>query len=214
MNISIADLRQEYMREGLSRADASTDPFEQFQKWFDCVLETQLPVPNAMTLATATKDGKPSSRIVLMKGFDRDGFVFYTNYNSRKGQDLAENAQAALVFWWAELERQVRAEGRVERVSEQESDCYFQSRPLGSRVGAWVSPQSEVIESRAAMEQELQELVQEYKNGEVPKPPYWGGYRLNPTAIEFWQGRPNRLHDRLLYRRCSNSSWQIQRLAP
>ena len=202
------------MREGLSEADVCADPFEQFHKWFDRVLDIDLPVPNAMTLATATKEGKPSARVVLMKGFDRRGFVFYTNYNSRKGQELAENPWASLVFWWSELERQVRIEGSVEKVSEQESDCYFQSRPIGSRLGAWVSPQSKAIESRAVMEQKLQVLMQEYQDGKVPKPPHWGGYRLSPSSIEFWQGRPNRLHDRLVYRRQNNGSWQIQRLAP
>ncbi|MBW4574469.1 MAG: pyridoxamine 5'-phosphate oxidase [Aphanothece sp. CMT-3BRIN-NPC111] len=214
MDTSIADLRSEYTLHGLSEADAEINPFQQFQKWFDQALAAQLPEPNAMTLATATPDGKPSARIVLLKNFDEQGFVFYTNYDSHKGQELQANPQAALVFWWAELERQVRIQGRVEKVTDAESDAYFHRRPLGSQLGAWASPQSQVISSRQVIETKLQELKEKYEHQEIPRPPHWGGYRVVPTAIEFWQGRPNRLHDRLHYRRCDDNSWAIERLSP
>ena len=215
MNISIADLRQEYMLQGLSKADVDPNPFQQFQKWFDRALASELPIANAMMLATATKEGKPSARVVLLKGVDPQlGFVFYTNYESQKGQDLAQNPQAALVFWWAELERQVRIEGNVEKISAQASDCYFQSRPSGSQLGAWVSQQSRPIQNRDVLEQRLQELEVEYRDRTIPRPPHWGGYALKPITIEFWQGRTNRLHDRLRYYRLDQGGWQIERLAP
>ncbi|MEH2012992.1 pyridoxamine 5'-phosphate oxidase [Nostoc sp.] len=214
MDKTVADLRKDYTLEGLSELEVDLNPFIQFQKWFDQALAGQLPEPNAMTIATATPDGKPSARMVLLKDFDQRGFVLFTNYNSHKGQELAENPQAALVFWWAELERQVRISGYVEKVSETESDQYFDSRPVNSRLGAWVSNQSEAIESREVLERRLQELKSKYENQEIPRPPHWGGLRVIPTEIEFWQGRPSRLHDRLLYSRLDNGTWNIKRLSP
>ena len=214
MDTSVANLRKDYQLQGLRETDVDVSPFKQFQVWFDQALASQLPEPNAMTVATATQSGKPSARIVLLKGFDERGFVFYTNYQSHKGQELADNPQAALVFWWAELERQVRIEGRVEKVSDRESDEYFHSRPFNSRLGAWASEQSQVIESRAVLEQRAQELKTKYENHDVPRPPHWGGFRVIPTSIEFWQGRSSRLHDRLLYRLVDNGSWLIERLSP
>ncbi|MBD0363947.1 MAG: pyridoxamine 5'-phosphate oxidase [Coleofasciculus sp. C3-bin4] len=214
MNMSVADLRKEYTFLGLSETQAHSNPFKQFKIWFDQAVAAQLPEPNAMTIATATLDGKPSARMVLLKDCDERGFVFYTNYQSNKGQQLIENPWGAIVFWWAQLERQVRIEGRVEKVSDAESDEYFNSRPIGSQLGAWASNQSQVVESREALEQRLEQLKEEYENKDVPRPPHWGGFRVIPDEIEFWQGRPNRLHDRLLYRRCENGSWTIQRLSP
>ena len=214
MDTSVADLRKDYTLQGLRETDALPNPFQQFQKWFDQALAAQLTEPNAMTLATATQSGKPSARMVLLKDFDERGFVFYTNYKSHKGQELAENPQAALVFWWAELERQVRISGQVEKLSNQESDEYFHSRPFSSRLGAWASAQSQVISDRVVLELRLQELKTEYENKDVPRPPHWGGFRVIPTVIEFWQGRPNRLHDRLDYRRLNDGRWLIERLSP
>lgn len=214
MDKNLADLRKDYTLQDLNETDVAPNPFIQFQKWFDEALTAQLLEPNAMTVATATTDGKPSARMVLLKDFDERGFVFFTNYNSHKGQELAENPQAALVFWWAELERQVRICGRVEKVSENDSDRYFQSRPFNSRLGAWASNQSEVIEGRIILEQRLQELKAKYKNQDIPRPPHWGGLRVIPTEIEFWQGRSSRLHDRILYTRLDDGDWKIQRLSP
>ncbi len=214
MDHTIANLRKDYSLEGLSETEVNNNPFIQFKKWFEQALAAQLPEPNAMTIATATPDGKPSARMVLLKDFDHRGFVFFTNYNSRKGQELAENPQAALVFWWAELERQVRISGRVEKVSENESDRYYYSRPASSRLGAWVSNQSEVIESREVLEKSWLDFRRQYENQEIPRPPHWGGLRVIPAEIEFWQGRPSRLHDRLLYTRLDNGIWKIERLSP
>jgi len=214
MDTSVAALRKDYTLKGLSETDADPNPFKQFDQWFDQALQAQLPEPNAMTVATVAKDGKPRARMVLLKQFDQQGFVFYTNYKSHKGQELEDNAQAALVFWWAELERQVRIEGRVEKVSDQQSDQYFYSRPLSSRLGAWASSQSQVIESREVLADRLKQLETEYENQDVPRPPYWGGFRVVPTVMEFWQGRPSRLHDRLQYRRFNETDWLIERLSP
>lgn len=212
--MSIADLRREYMLQGLDEASVDPNPIRQFRQWFAEAVQAELPEPNAMTLATVAADNRPSARMVLLKDADEAGFVFYTNYESRKGRELAQNPWAALVFWWVELERQVRVEGFVGRVTAEESDAYFRSRPYGSRLGAWASQQSQVIAGRAVLERRLEELTAAYQDREVPRPPYWGGYRLKPTVIEFWKGRPNRLHDRLQYRLHDDGAWLIERLSP
>jgi pyridoxamine 5'-phosphate oxidase len=214
MDKSIADLRKDYTLQDLGENDVNHNPFLQFRFWFDQAVEAQLPEPNAMTLATSTPDGKPSARMVLLKNFDERGFVLFTNYNSHKGQEIAANPQAALVFWWAELERQVRIVGTVEKISAEESDGYFEVRPHNSRLGAWASNQSEVIAGREVLEVQLQEFQRKYENQEVPRPPHWGGYRVIPEEIEFWQGRSSRLHDRLLYTRLNDGGWKIERLSP
>ncbi len=213
MTQSIADLRQNYTLQALNEADVDPDPIRQFQRWLDQAIAAELPEPNAMTLATATRDGIPSARIVLLKGLDARGFAFYTNYESRKGQELADNPQAALVFLWTVLERQVRIEGQVEKVAAAETDAYFQSRPLASRLGAWASEQSRVICDREVLEQRFAELKATYADETVPRPPHWGGYRVIPHQIEFWQGRTSRLHDRLRYR-LEQGNWFLERLAP
>lgn len=211
--MSIADLRKDYVQASLSESDVDPDPIRQFGKWFEEALSAQLPEPNAMSVATVSADGRPSSRILLIKEFDARGFVWFTNYASRKGQDLQANPYAAMLFFWMELERQVRIEGKVERVSEAESEAYFQSRPLMSRLGAIASQQSRPIDSRQTLENRLAEVKEQY--GEQPaRPAHWGGYRLVPEAIEFWQGRSSRLHDRILYTGSAAGSWQIQRLQP
>jgi pyridoxamine 5'-phosphate oxidase len=212
--MNIADLRQNYTRTGLIEADAAIDPFQQFHTWFQAALSAQILEPNAMTLATTTAEGKPSARIVLLKDFDLRGFVFYTNYESLKAQQLSENPHAALVFWWGELERQIRVEGRVEKVSPDESDRYFHSRPIASQIGAWASNQSRVVPNRDVLENKQAELEKEYQDREIPRPPHWGGFRLVPSVIEFWQGRPSRLHDRLRYSLQDDGSWLRERLAP
>ena len=212
--MSVADLRKEYARAGLEEGDLDPDPIRQFAAWFAEAQATGPGEANAMTLATATRDGRPSARIVLLKGFDERGFVFYTNYESQKGRDLAENPRAALTFYWAELERQVRIAGTAARVSRDESRRYFDSRPLGSRLGASLSHQSQVIPDRAVLEAEFARLEAEHADGDVPLPPFWGGYRVAPETIEFWQGRPSRLHDRLRYTRQPDGSWIIERLSP
>lgn len=212
--MSLSDLRREYTLAGLKESDLDPNPFKQFDIWFQQALAAGLPEPNAMTLATATLDGKPSARIVLLKGFDEGGFVFFTNYESQKGRELLANPRAALVCYWIELERQVRISGGVSRVSAEESEEYFQSRPLGSQLGAWASQQSEVVGERKILEDKLEQLTREYQTKPVPVPPHWGGYRVAPETLEFWQGRPNRLHDRLRYTRQSGSQWLIERLSP
>jgi pyridoxamine 5'-phosphate oxidase len=210
--MNIEDLRKEYKRDALDEAHVDLDPIKQFARWWDEALAADIPEPNAMTVATADASGRPSARTVLLKGFDASGFVFFTNYESRKGGELAANPFAALLFFWRELERQVRIEGAVERIAEGESDTYFRSRPLASRIGAWASPQSKVISGRAWLMARAAEMG--FRHGPSPsRPPYWGGYRVIPTLLEFWQGRPSRLHDRLRYTR-DGTAWTCARLAP
>lgn len=214
MDENIANLRQEYSAQVLLEENSAADPFTQFQTWWQHALQTKILEPNAMTLATASADGIPSARIVLLKGFDQNGFVFFTNYNSYKGLQLAENPKACLVFFWKELERQVRITGLAAPVAAEESNAYFHSRPEGSRIGAWASPQSQVIESRAWLDGVYKKLSEELHNSDIKRPPHWGGYRVMPVVVEFWQGRPSRLHDRLQYTLESDGTWKRERLAP
>jgi len=208
------NLAEEHPGPGLHETEMNPDPFQQFRSWLDQAVAAKLPQPLGMTLATATADGKPSARMVLLRGFDARGFVFFTNYESRKSREINGNPRTALVFYWAELDRQVRIEGRVEKVSAEESDAYFQSRPFGSKLGAWASPQSQIIPDRDLLEKRMKELATRYLQNSVPRPAPWGGYRVIPESIEFWQGRPNRLHDRLRYRRLEQGGWFLERLAP
>lgn len=215
MTPSLADMRREYTRDGLSEVQAPAEPFSLFRRWFEDALATeQLPVePNAMTLATVDEEGRPHCRVLLLKGLDEQGFTFFSNYTSAKGQQLAARPFAAMTFFWPALERQVRIEGRIEKVTAQESDAYFQVRPMGSRIGAWASPQSQVIAARETLEQLLLETQQRFLDQAPHCPAHWGGYRLLPDRIEFWQGRPSRLHDRLNYR-LQTGQWLRERLAP
>jgi len=199
---------------GLTRKNVDPNPFKQFEQWFQAATEAEPVLPEAVSLATATREGRLSSRMVLLKDFDETGFVFYTNYESRKGLELAENPHAALVFYWRQLERQVCITGTVSRVSREESEAYFRTRPRGSQIGALTSSQSQVVASREVLENRFQQLLAEYEGREIPLPSYWGGYRLSPATIEFWQGRSDRLHDRFLYQRQSGGPWQLERLSP
>jgi pyridoxamine 5'-phosphate oxidase len=211
--MSIADIRREYARARLDEANVSPEPVVEFHRWFGQAQEAKVLEPNAMALATATGAGAPSVRMILLKGYDERGFVFFTDYRSQKAAELESNPRASLVFYWGELERQVRITGTVERISPQESEAYFRTRPHGSRLGAWASHQSRVIASRAQLENGLREVKKRFPTDDVPLPPHWGGYRLRPEEVEFWQGRENRLHDRLRYVR-QGKDWRVERLSP
>ncbi len=214
MTPQIANLRLEYAQQTLLESDVAQNPLDQFGKWWKQALESNITEPNAMTLATASCDGMPAARIVLLKDFDKEGFVFFTNYNSYKGLQLLENPKACLMFFWKELERQVRIVGLASKLSADQSDEYFFSRPQGSRVGAIASPQSQVIESREWLHQQYKSVADENQNKEMQRPAHWGGYKIQPVVMEFWQGRPSRLHDRIQYSLEENGSWKIERLAP
>jgi pyridoxamine 5'-phosphate oxidase len=206
--------RYEHAAVGLRRRDLDPDPIKQFSNWFTAAIEAGIRDVNAMSLATAGRDGKPSVRVVLLKGFDQDGFVFFTNYESEKGKHLEANPYGSLGFYWIELDRQIRISGPAEKTSREESERYFHSRPIGSQLGAWASRQSEVVDARRVLDARMAEMTERYGDGPVPLPPHWGGYIIKPEMMEFWQGRPNRLHDRFRYTRQADSSWLIERLAP
>lgn len=210
--MNIADLRKEYTQQALDETHCAADPFEQFTRWLEAAIAAQLPEPTAMALATVSPDMQPSNRIVLLKGLEGGAFSFYTNYESRKGEELAAQPQAALLFFWRELERQIRIEGRIERSPAADSDAYYRSRPLGARIGAWASPQSRVLPDRAWLEERVRKAKEQHGD-DPPRPPHWGGYRLMPHHLEFWQGRTSRLHDRIAYVR-EGERWRIERLAP
>ena len=204
----------DHVGKGLRRSDLDPNPIRQFANWFTAAIEASIRDVNAMSLATAGRDARPSVRIVLLKGFDQDGFVFFTNYESVKGKQLGANPYAALGFYWIELDRQIRISGKVEKTSREESQAYFHSRPVGSQLGAWASRQSEIVDARRVLDARMAEMTERFRKKRIPLPPRWGGYRLKPDIMEFWQGRPNRLHDRFRYTRLANESWQIDRLAP
>lgn len=210
---SIADIRQDYKMNSLLEKDISTNPFDQFAKWWADAIASKIEEVNAMTLATVGADGRPSARIVLLKGMGENGFEFFTNYESHKAKEMAQNDNVALIFFWKELERQIRIEGTVEKISTEKSDAYFNSRPKESRIGAWSSPQSTVIDNRALLEENVLNTKQQFENVEITRPPFWGGYIVQPTLIEFWQGRSSRLHDRIEYF-LENTIWKTRRLAP
>ena len=212
--LDLAGLRREYETQGLRRAEMHPDPIEQFATWFSTAVNSAIPDANAISLATATPDGQPIVRVVLLKGFDQRGFVFFTNYESDKGRQLDANPQAAFAIYWVQLERQIRVTGRVEKTSREESEAYFRARPRGSQLGAWVSHQSEVIDARRILEARLAEMTERYEGREIEWPSHWGGYRIVPATIEFWQGRANRLHDRFRYTRQKEKIWLLERLAP
>jgi pyridoxamine 5'-phosphate oxidase len=212
--VSMHKQRKDHNRSRLLEEDVDPDPIRQFLAWYEDASQSGVAESNAMALATATPDGRPSVRMVLLRGVDERGFTFFTNYESRKAREIEANPRAAFVFFWHELERQVRVEGRIERASAAESDDYFRSRPKGARLGAWASPQSDVVASRDVLEARFRGLEDQYPHDDIPRPANWGGYRLMPDSIEFWQGRPNRLHDRLRYTRRDKGSWRIERLAP
>ena len=210
---NIADIRKDYKLQTLLETEVAADPIVQFDKWWDDAIKSQLDEVNAMTLATADANAVPTARIVLLKGYDKNGFVFFTNYQSNKGNQMAQNPHVCLIFFWAALERQVRINGTVEKISAAESDAYFLSRPAGSRIGAWASPQSTVIAKREVIEDRSKQFEEQFSDGNIPRPPHWGGYIVKPGQIEFWQGRPSRLHDRIQYS-LHNGNWSIERLAP
>jgi len=214
MNSSIADLRRDYSSQSLLESDVAANPIEQFDKWWKEAISSEVFEANAMTLATASTDGMPSARIVLLKGFDQKGFVFYTNYKSYKGLQLEENPKACLVFFWKELERQIRVTGLVKKLTAIENDTYFLSRPPGSQVGAWTSPQSQVIKSRSWLDDQFKKFSEQFKSEKLRRPEFWGGYLVQPVIVEFWQGRPSRLHDRIQYTLEESGGWKIERLAP
>lgn len=214
MNNEISGIRKEYILQVLDEKNVHQDPISQFEKWWQDVKGSKIEEMNAMTLATANKNGKPSARVVLLKEFTKEGFIFFTNYHSQKGMEMLENPQVSLVFFWKELERQVRIDGLAEKISEEESDIYFRSRPDESKIGAWASPQSQVIGSRKVIEENVMDTNKKFTGVEIQRPPHWGGYIIKPTVIEFWQGRPGRLHDRIQYTKDENGTWKIERLAP
>lgn len=212
---NIADIRKDYQLKRMDELDVAKNPFEQFTQWWNDAIDSKIEEVNAMTLCTATKGGKPSARVVLLKGYNSKGFIFFTNYESSKGKQLEKNPNACLVFYWKELERQIKIEGIVEKLKNKDNDEYFFSRPEGSRIGAWASPQSSVIADRSVLEGNVAKFTEKFEGKKVPRPPHWGGYIVKPTLIEFWQGRPSRLHDRIQYTLPKNKkTWTIERLAP